>query len=92
MVKLVKQVIMGFLNYHESNWTQLFREAQFAINNSVTVATGFTPHYLAYAFQPSFLFSKTQSLLGDEFKRHLRGGSLPSIMQICECKQMSKDV
>jgi hypothetical protein len=72
MVKLVKQVLKGFVDYQKSNWTQFCREAQFAINNSVSSATGFTPHYLAFAFQPSLFpaLATTKTALGMEFESH----------------------
>lgn len=52
-VKLIKQVLKGFVDYHEANWTRLLGAAQFAINNSIHTTTGFTPFFLAYAFQPA---------------------------------------
>jgi hypothetical protein len=46
-------VLKGFIDYHEANWTTLLPAAQFAINNSIHTVTGYTPFFLAHAFQPS---------------------------------------
>ena len=52
-VKIVKQILTGSVNYKKSDWTELLDSALFAYNNSTHPATGYTPFYLAYAFQPS---------------------------------------
>jgi hypothetical protein len=52
-VKAVKQALIGAVNYKKSNWTTLLNSVCFAYNNSIHPATGYSPFYLAYSYQPS---------------------------------------
>jgi hypothetical protein len=51
-VKTMKHILKRFTNYQQSNWVPLIKQAQFAMNHSTSAATGFSPFYLAHAFQP----------------------------------------
>jgi hypothetical protein len=52
IVKIIKTVLKGCVTHGQTDWTQYLRVAQFAYNNSIHTSTGFTPFYLAYAFDP----------------------------------------
>jgi hypothetical protein len=52
-VKVIKRVLIGSVDYRKSNWTKLLEPVVFSYNNSIHPATGYSPFYLAYAFQPS---------------------------------------
>jgi hypothetical protein len=47
-----------FCNYDQNNWYELLPLAEYAYNNSVTSATGFTPFYANYGYNPKTTWLK----------------------------------
>jgi hypothetical protein len=43
-----------FCNCHKMDWVNQLPMAEFALNNRVNDATGFSPFYLTYGYQPDF--------------------------------------
>lgn len=48
----IEHYIRCFTNYEQDNWTELLPLAEYAYNNSVTSATGYSPFYANYGFNP----------------------------------------
>jgi hypothetical protein len=51
-VKIVKRILGKLTELKGTNWTDKVPMAEFAINNSESIATGFTPFQLAFGFEP----------------------------------------
>jgi hypothetical protein len=45
-----------FYNHHKTDWVNQLPTAEFALNNRVNDATGFSLFYLTYGYQPNFTF------------------------------------
>ena len=52
LVRVVKDSLKRLVGHSQDDWVDKLPMVQFAYNNSVNFTTGFTPFYLAYAFQP----------------------------------------
>jgi transposase InsO family protein len=52
MVKMLKTGLKKICNYRQDDWDEHLLTLQFAYNKSINNSTGFTPFYLAFAFQP----------------------------------------
>lgn len=50
----VEQFLRAFCNHHQDNWVDLLPFAEFALNERVSSATGFSPFYLTYGYNPEF--------------------------------------
>ena len=59
-VKMTKNCLRAFTDYKGRNWDQLIPHVQFALNNSVSSCTGYTPFRLAYGFNPGQAVAKTE--------------------------------
>ena len=74
-IKIVKDILKKICNHRQDNWVSKLPLVQFAINNSIHSATGFTPFSLAHGFDaatfPTFSTS-TSSTLTSNFKKHSR--------------------
>lgn len=51
-IRYVKESLQRHINYHQNDWPDLLPAVIFAHNNSKNSTTGFSPYYLAYAFDP----------------------------------------
>lgn len=51
-VKLAKRILRKYVNATGSDWDEHLPWAEYALNNSVSSVTGYTPFYLAYGFEP----------------------------------------
>lgn len=56
-VKLAKTVLKHYADYSQQNWTSHLKAMEYAINDSISASTGFTPFFLAYGHNPSVLTS-----------------------------------
>ena len=72
IVKIVKTVLKGSVNHSQTDWAAQLPVVQFAYNNSTHSATGFTPFYLANAFNPTSFpeFQPTSGTLGATFQKY----------------------
>jgi hypothetical protein len=52
MIRTIKRTIKKFMKYKASNWDDLVGLIEFAINDSLSLTTGFTPFYLTYGVHP----------------------------------------
>ena len=52
--QVLQQYLRCFISYNQDNWTQLLPLAEFTINNTLSVSTGFTPFYVNYGQHPRF--------------------------------------
>jgi hypothetical protein len=52
VVRILKTAFKGLVNHDQSDWTAQLPAVQFSYNNSLHSSTGFSPFYLAYAFNP----------------------------------------
>lgn len=48
----VEHYLRCFSNFEQDNWSELLPLAEYAYNNSVTSATGYSPFYANYGFNP----------------------------------------
>src|SRR4028119_258219 len=48
----VEQYLRNYANYEQNNWVEMLPLAEFAYNNSLTTATGLSPFYANYGFNP----------------------------------------
>ncbi len=51
--KIVQQALRAFCNHNMSNWDEVLPLVEYAMNNSVSSATGFTPFYLDLGTHPT---------------------------------------
>mmetsp|Transcript_11 Transcript_11/g.18 ORF Transcript_11/g.18 Transcript_11/m.18 type:complete len:343 (+) Transcript_11:2918-3946(+) len=58
MNQTVEQVLRHYLNPQQTNWDTCLPFVEFALNNSVNVATGHTPFFLNYGFHPRIPFQQ----------------------------------
>jgi hypothetical protein len=65
MIRLLKESLKRVSNFRQDDWDTHLSAIQFAHNNSTNSTTGFTPFYLAFAFQPQTFpaFTNKDSLL-----------------------------
>ena len=56
-VRTVKRTAKKFLTYNSANWDQVVALVEFALNDSVSTATGFTPFFLTYGVHPTAIDS-----------------------------------
>ena len=54
----LEQYLRSFCNYDQDNWSQLLPMAEFAYNNSITSATGMSPFFANYGFNPQVAWLK----------------------------------
>jgi Chromo (CHRromatin Organisation MOdifier) domain len=64
-IRTYKRTAKKFATYKNGNWVEQLHLIEFALNNSVSVSTGFTPFYLAYGFHPRS-FHDEYALLEEE--------------------------
>lgn len=50
----IEQYLRVFCNHHQDNWFDLLPFLEFALNQRVHEATGFTPFYLTYGYTPEW--------------------------------------
>ena len=81
----VEGYLRTFCNTEQDNWYELLPMAEYAYNNSVTTATGFSPFYANFGFNPrtnwptettpvnpsSDLYGHYMSSVHDQCKRNL---------------------
>jgi hypothetical protein len=73
LVGILKTAFKGISNHKQSDWTVKLQEVKFSYNNSTHYATGFTPFYLAYAFDPqAFPCFHDAAVQRNLVKAHLR--------------------
>lgn len=71
MIRMVKTALKKFTSHKQDDWDEFIPLIQFAYNNSINATTGFSPFYLAHAFQPStFPNFKTNDTLLLNFTKH----------------------
>jgi len=51
-IRTTKEALSRLTNYKKDNWKQILPQIENAINSSINTVTGFSPYFLAYAFQP----------------------------------------
>lgn len=51
-IRTYKRTARKFASYKNNNWVDQLALLEYALNNSVSASTGFTPFYLAYGFNP----------------------------------------
>ena len=51
-IRTYKRTARKFASYKNQNWVEQLALLEYALNNSVSASTGFTPFYLAYGFNP----------------------------------------
>jgi hypothetical protein len=49
----IEAYLRSFVNHEQNDWVSLLPMAEFAYNNSVTMATGQSPFYSNYGFHPT---------------------------------------
>jgi len=49
----IEVYLRSFVNFEQDNWVDLLPMAEFAYNNSVTTATGISPFYANFGFNPT---------------------------------------
>jgi transposase InsO family protein len=52
MNRTLEQILRHYINYHHDNWENFLPLVEFAMNNSPSRTTGFTPFYLNYGINP----------------------------------------
>ena len=67
-VKMAKGCLRSFVDYKGKNWVQLIPFIEYALNNSVSSATGYTPFELAYGTSPD----KHIAWLDQDLEREIR--------------------
>ena len=73
VIRILKDILKKVTNHKQDDWVEKLPMVQFAINNSIHSSTGFTPFYLAHAFEPiSFPDTnpKKPSLLSSVFRQY----------------------
>ena len=59
----LEQTLRAFINYKQDNWVSLLSFIEFSINGQRHSATGHSPFFLMYGFEPSYgLDSNTESV------------------------------
>jgi len=48
----IEPYLHTFCNYEQNNWSEMLPMGEYAYNNSVTTATGLSPFYVNYGFDP----------------------------------------
>ena len=48
----IEQYLRAFCNYDQNDWYELLLLAEYAYNNSMTEATGMSPFYANYSYNP----------------------------------------
>lgn len=51
---ILEQYLRCYINYQQSNWSNLLHLAQFAYNSSKHTSTGVTPHFANYGYEPQY--------------------------------------
>jgi hypothetical protein len=51
-IRSYKRTARKFASYKNQNWVEQLAFLEYALNNSVSASTGFTPFYLAFGFNP----------------------------------------
>ena len=51
-VKMAKACLRSFVDYKGKNWDELIPQVEYALNNSISSTTGYTPFKLAYGLDP----------------------------------------
>src|SRR2546429_6475915 len=54
----LEQYLRNFCNYDQDDWAELLPMAEYAYNNSTTSATGISPFYANYGFNPQMAWLK----------------------------------
>ena len=52
IIKTLKQGLKKVVNYAQNDWMDKLPAIEFALNNSISSTTGFTPFYLAFGYVP----------------------------------------
>ena len=65
-IRTYKRTARKFASYKNQSWVDQLALLEYALNNSVSASTGFTPFYLAYGFNPrsfneEYLVSDTET-------------------------------
>ena len=53
----IEQYLRIFCNYHQDNWSDLLPYAEFALNERASEATGLSPFFLMYGYNPEWTVS-----------------------------------
>ena len=72
----LEQYLRSFCNYDQDDWAELLPMAEYAYNNSVTSATGISPFYANYEFNPQTAWLKNLRDHSAHFTAAARGGFL----------------
>jgi hypothetical protein len=59
-IKAIAQIFTAFVNRTGTDWLNYLPSVEFALNDSISSTTGFTPFYLAYGMNPHTLASLTK--------------------------------
>jgi hypothetical protein len=60
-IKTAKTILKHYADYSQGNWTTHLKTMEFAVNDSVSASTGFTPFFLAFGLYPQILPSPIPS-------------------------------
>jgi len=71
-VKMAKNCLRSFADYKGRNWEELAPLIEYALNNSISSATGCTPFSLAYGFQPDKTIPMVDPDLANEIQERIR--------------------
>ena len=50
--RVIEEMLRHFVNYNQDNWVELLPIVEFAINNSKSISSGYTPFELEYGVDP----------------------------------------
>jgi hypothetical protein len=71
-VKMAKSCLRAFANYKGKNWLEMIPLIEYALNNSITSATGFSPFALAYGLNPDKVLPMMDADLQSEIQERIR--------------------
>lgn len=90
--QVIEAYLRSFVSYHQDDWVDLLPFCEVAINNSQSTATGHSPFYLNYGFNPRFDFlprrEPTVAPAAEEFVRHLEEISKEAQLELQQAQEL----